>query len=109
MSTESTKKVKDLSIKEFRDLIHEVVAEDLELWRETFEIMADKKLMKKLEKADKDWVEKGEAAYLEWSGKKAHVSSKGTPPIPLFPKEGASGNPSHSHLVARGHLSHPLL
>ncbi|HIC90995.1 MAG TPA: hypothetical protein EYP21_02825 [Syntrophaceae bacterium] len=67
------KTVKDLTVEEFKNLIHEVIAEDLELWRETLEIMADKKLMKRLEKADRDWEEKGEATYVEWPGKKAHV------------------------------------
>ena len=70
MSTEPRKKtLKDLTVDEFKSLIHEVVAEDLELWRETLEIMADKRLMKQLEKADRDWEVKGEAAYVEWSGK----------------------------------------
>ncbi len=74
MSTESmAKTVKDLTVEEFKNLIHEVIAEDLESWRETLEIMGDKKLMKQLEKADSDWEEKGEAAYVEWPGKKAHV------------------------------------
>ena len=74
MSTEPKEKtVKDLTVEEFRNLIHEVIDEDLELWRETLEIMADKKLMKRLEKADRDWEEKGEAAYVEWPEKRTHV------------------------------------
>ena len=67
------KTVKDLTVEEFKNLIHEVIAEDLESWRETLEIMGDKKLMKQLEKADSDWEEKGEAAYVEWPIKEAHV------------------------------------
>ena len=74
MSTGSmTKTVKDLTVEEFKNLMHEVIAEDLEAWRETLEIMGDTKLMKQLEKADRDWEEKGEVAYVEWSGKKAHA------------------------------------
>ena len=74
MSTGSmAKTVKDLTVEEFKNLIHEVIAEDLESWRETLEIMGDKKLMKQLEKADSDWEEKGEAAYVEWPIKEAHV------------------------------------
>jgi len=74
MSTGSrAKTVKDLTVEEFKNLIHEVIAEDLESWRETLEIMGDKKLMKQLEKADSDWEEKGEAAYVEWSRNEAHV------------------------------------
>ena len=67
------KTLRDLTVEEFKSLIHEVISEDLELWRETLEIMADKKLMKRLEKADRDWEEKGESAYVEWPRKKANV------------------------------------
>ena len=74
MSTGSrAKTVKDLTVEEFKNLIHEVIAEDLDSWRKTLEIMGDKKLMKQLEKADSDWEEKGEAAYVEWPIKEAHV------------------------------------
>lgn len=74
MSTGSmAKTVKDLTVEEFKNLMHEVIAEDLEAWRETLEIMGDTKLMKQLEKADRDWEEKDEAAYVEWSGKEAHA------------------------------------
>jgi transcription elongation GreA/GreB family factor len=67
------KKIKDLTVEEFRQLLQESIAEDIDAWRETLEIMADKKLMKRLEKADKEWEEKGEAAYVEWPKKKPHV------------------------------------
>lgn len=74
MSTKAMKKtVKDLTVEELKNLIHEVIAEDIELWREALEIMADNTLMKRLEKADRDWEEKGEAAYVEWPGKMTHV------------------------------------
>ena len=36
------KKVSDLSIAELKTIIHETVAEDLEAWKETFEILADR-------------------------------------------------------------------
>jgi transcription elongation GreA/GreB family factor len=67
------KKIKDLTVEEFRQLLQESIADDIDAWRETLEIMADKKLMKRLEKADKEWEEKGEAAYVEWPKKKPHV------------------------------------
>jgi hypothetical protein len=67
------KKVKDLTVEEFKQLLQEGIAEDIDAWRETFEIMADKKLMKRLENADREWEEKGEAAYVEWTKKKPHV------------------------------------
>ncbi len=67
------KKIKDLTVEEFKQLLQESIAEDIDAWRETLEIMADKKLMKRLEKADREWEEKGEAAYVEWPKKKLHV------------------------------------
>jgi hypothetical protein len=66
------KRVKDLTVEEFKQLLQESIAEDIDAWRETLEIMADKKLMIRLEKADREWEEKGEAAYVEWT-KKHHV------------------------------------
>jgi len=67
------KKVKDLTVEEFKQLIQESIAEDIDAWRETLEIMADKNLMKRLEKADREWEGKGEAAYVEWPEKKPRV------------------------------------
>jgi transcription elongation GreA/GreB family factor len=67
------KRVKDLTVEEFKQIIRESIAEDIDAWRETFEIMADKKLMKRLEKADREWEEKGEAAYVEWPEKRPRV------------------------------------
>jgi hypothetical protein len=44
----STKKVSDMTVDELKSVIHEVITEDMEAWRETFEIIADKKLMKQI-------------------------------------------------------------
>ena len=38
----SAKKVSDMTVDELKSVIHEVITEDMEAWRETFEIMADK-------------------------------------------------------------------
>ncbi len=46
------KTIKDLTIKEFKHLMQEVIAEDIEAWQETFEIMADKTLMKQIRNAE---------------------------------------------------------
>jgi hypothetical protein len=35
-----------MTVDELKSVIHEVITEDMEAWRETFEIMADKILMK---------------------------------------------------------------
>ena len=42
----SAKKVSDLTVEELKSVIHDVIVEDMEIWRETFEILADKKLMR---------------------------------------------------------------
>lgn len=60
------KKVSDITVDELKSIIHNVIAEDLEAWRETFEIMADKKLIQKIKKANSDWVSNKKDAYLSW-------------------------------------------
>ena len=49
------KKVSDLTVDELKSVIHEVIAEDMEIWRETLEFMADRKLMRQIKEADADW------------------------------------------------------
>ena len=39
------RKITDMTVDELKGVIHEAIAEDMEVWRETFEIMADSKLM----------------------------------------------------------------
>jgi hypothetical protein len=46
------RKIKDLSVTEFKHLIRESIAEDIEAWRETFEIMSNKTLMSQIRKAE---------------------------------------------------------
>ena len=62
----STKKVSDMTVEELKSVIHEVITEDMEAWRETFEIMADKKLMKQIKKADLDWASGAKGSYVPW-------------------------------------------
>ena len=62
----ATKKVSDITVDELKTIIHEVIAEDLEAWRETFEIMADKKLMSQIRQADVDWKTVKKEAYVSW-------------------------------------------
>ena len=45
------KKVSDITVDELKTIIHEVIAEDIEAWRETFEIIADKKLITQIKQA----------------------------------------------------------
>jgi hypothetical protein len=61
------KKVSDLTVDEFKAVIHEIIAEDLEAWRETFNIMADRKLMKQIREADADWKNSGDTSYVFWN------------------------------------------
>ncbi len=60
------KKVSDMTIDELKSVIHEVITEDMEAWRETFEIMADKKLMRQIKQADLDWASGAKASYVSW-------------------------------------------
>jgi hypothetical protein len=46
-----------------KTVIREVVAEDLDAWKETLEIMADKRLMKQIQQAEYDWMAKKDTAY----------------------------------------------
>jgi hypothetical protein len=60
------KKVSDITVDELKTIIHEVIAEDIEAWRETFEIIADKKLITQIKQADADWESRKKEAYTEW-------------------------------------------
>jgi hypothetical protein len=62
----STKKVSNMTVEELKSVIHEVITEDIEAWRETFEIMADKKLMRQIKQADSDWTSDAKDSYVSW-------------------------------------------
>lgn len=62
----STKKVSEMTVDELKSVIHEVIAEDMRAWRETFEIMADKKLMRQIKRADLDWASGVKDSYVSW-------------------------------------------
>ncbi len=62
----SAKKVSDLTVEELKSVIHDVIDEDMEAWRETFEILADKKLMRQIKQADQDWVSSHKDSYVAW-------------------------------------------
>ena len=68
----STKNVSDLTVDELKSVIHEVIAEDMAAWRETFEIMADRKLMRQIRQADLDWASGNKDSYVSWEDLK-HV------------------------------------
>jgi len=61
------RKVSELTVDELRSVIHEVIAEDMEVWRETLEIMADRKLMNQISEADADWKTGNKKAYVSWN------------------------------------------
>ena len=66
----STKKVSEMTVDELKSVIHEVMTEDMEAWQETFEIMADKKLMRQIKQADLDWASGAKDAYVSWDNLK---------------------------------------
>ena len=64
------KKVSDMTVEELKSVIHEVIAEDMETWRETLGIIADRKLMKQIKEADADW-KSNRKAYTSWDDLKS--------------------------------------
>ncbi len=60
------KKVADLTVEELKSVIHDAIAEDMDIWRESLEIMADRKLMKQIKEADVDWNSAREKSYVSW-------------------------------------------
>jgi hypothetical protein len=65
-TTANTKKVKDLTVKEFKQLVQKSIAEDIEAWRDTFEILADPKLMAQIRKAEKARLEGKRSEFVSW-------------------------------------------
>jgi len=61
------RKVSDLTVDELKSVIHEVIAEDMEAWRETLAIMTDRKLMRQIREADADWKAGNSAAHKSWT------------------------------------------
>jgi hypothetical protein len=67
------KTIKDLTIEEFKRLISESIADDIEAWKETFEIMADKTLMKQIKKAERARMEGKKSDFIPWEKVKCNV------------------------------------
>ena len=67
------KKIRDLTIGEFKRLIQESIAEDIEAWKETFEIMADKSLMRQIENAEKTRKDGRKSDFIPWEKVKRNV------------------------------------
>jgi hypothetical protein len=60
------RKVSDMTVDELKSIVHDVIAEDMETWRETLEIMADKNLMGQIRQADRDRAAKKKGAFVSW-------------------------------------------
>jgi len=60
------RKITDMTVDELKDVIHEVITEDMEAWRETFEIMANPKLMAQIRQADLDKAAGKKDAFVSW-------------------------------------------
>ncbi len=69
------RKIKDLTVKEFKNLIQESIAEDIEAWKETFEIMADKNLMRQISNAEKARIEGKKSDFIPWEKLKRNVKA----------------------------------
>lgn len=62
----SKKKVSDITVEELKAIMHDVITEDFETFRETMEIMANKKLIKQIKQADEDWIKGKKDTYVSW-------------------------------------------
>ncbi len=60
------RKVTDMTVDELKGVIHEAIAEDMEVWRETFEIMTNRKLMAQIRRADLDRAAGEKGAFVAW-------------------------------------------
>ena len=60
------RKITDMMADELKGVIHEAIAEDMEVWRETFEIMVDSKLMGQIRQADLDRAAGKKSAFVAW-------------------------------------------
>jgi len=60
------RKITDMTVDELKSVIHDTIAEDMEVWRETFEIMTDSKLMGKIRQADMDRASGKKGALVAW-------------------------------------------
>ncbi len=67
------RKIKDLTVIEFKALIQESIAEDIGAWKETFEILADKNVMKQIMGAEHARKEKKKADFVSWEKLKHRV------------------------------------
>jgi hypothetical protein len=60
------RKVTDMTVDELKGVIHEAISEDMEVWRETFEIMADSKLMRQIRQVGLDRRAGEKGAFVAW-------------------------------------------
>ena len=60
------RKITDMTVDELKDVIHEAIAEDMEIWRETLEIMANSKLVGQIRQADLDRTSGKKGAFVAW-------------------------------------------
>ena len=60
------RKITDMTVDELKDVIRETITEDMEVWRETFEIMVDSKMMGQIRQADLDKAAGKKGAFVAW-------------------------------------------
>jgi hypothetical protein len=67
------KVVKDLTVSELKQLIQESIAEDMEAWRATFEVIVNKTLMRQIRGASKARHVGRESDFIPWEKVKRDV------------------------------------
>jgi hypothetical protein len=58
--------IKELTIDEFKQLINETIAENIQMWHETFEIMTNKEIMRQIISAEEALAENHVDEFLDW-------------------------------------------
>ena len=71
-TTLKEKTIKDLTIEEFKRLIQDSISDDIEAWKETFEIMADKTLMRQIRNAERSRIEGEKSDFIPWEKVKSN-------------------------------------
>ncbi len=66
ISKERQRRIKDLTVEEFKELIRESIAEDMTEWRETFEILSNTELMRQIKSADRSRKEGKKSDFIPW-------------------------------------------
>ncbi len=75
LNESSTKKVSEMTVDEFKSVIHEVIAEDRKPGERHLRLCLLKKLMRQIKQADLDWASGVKDLYVPWDDLKSDLKS----------------------------------